>query len=369
MNSSIELSGVQVTAGPGGAGGKGQNGGSGGNGGVGGDGGNKSCCEGGGGGGGGAGGAGSGGGGAGGGAAGPSIGVLHSGTGTLNITGSSAGAAGSPAQGGAGGTAGAGGGAGTGGLPGNCAFIGGCGPTGGGNGAAANAGSAGGAGAAGQLFGTWDNGATTEPDHTGTPPTTTTTSTTTPPAEPVRTAVDMSCYTEAAGQTSTDANYTGATVLAPATVQAGSDFTVELTPDPMNVPTSGGGYPIGYIANVSYRFTVPAGATYVGATLSGGSSLGTGTPTVGVSGGKVVLTVPGTLAPGVAAVFPKITVTFQATGAPGSTIAMSYAGTAYNNPALSFQTRVNNIPILGSVTSNSNCYAPTNPVLSTTIVS
>jgi PKD repeat protein len=369
VNATVQLTAVDVTAGQGGAGGSGQPGGAGGKGGNGGSGGNKSCCEAGGGGGGGAGGAGGGGGGAGGGAAGPSIGVLHSGSGTVTMTGSSLGAASGTASGGNGGAGGAAGAAGNGGAPGNCALIGGCGPTPGANSGQGNSGGAGTAGAAGQRLGSWDNGATTEPDQTGTPTTTTTTTTTTtaPPAA-VRTAVAMTCSTSAAGQTSIDANATGASVLAPATVAAGSQFQVELTPDPMSVPTSGGGYPIGFISNVRYSYVVPAGATFVGATVSGGSNLGSGTPSVALNAGKVTLTVPGNLAAGTTANFPTVTATFTATGAAGSTIETRYAGSSYNDPGLIFQTRVNNVPLLGSVTSTSNCYAPVNPVLSTTTI-
>ena len=54
---------------------------------------------------------------------------------------------------------------------------------------------------------------------------------------------------------------------------------------------------------------------------------------------------------------------------PGQiTIDMKYAGTSYGDSALYFNTRVNNIPLLGSVTSSSNCYAESNPVLSTTTI-
>ena len=61
--------------------------------------------------------------------------------------------------------------------------------------------------------------------------------------------------------------------------------------------------------------------------------------------------------------------TFQATGSAGSTIEFKYAGTSYSDPGLTFLTRVNNIPLLGSVTSGSNCFAQTNPVLATTTIS
>lgn len=210
---------------------------------------------------------------------------------------------------------------------------------------------------------------TSDPTSTTPTTTTTTTTTTTIPSSTARTAVDMTCQTTASGQTRVNANPTGATVTAPSSVAAGSTFQVELTPDPMNVPTSGEGYPIAWIANLHVRFTVPAGTTFVGASLSGGSNLGTGTPSAVLSGGKVLLTVPGTLAAGATAVLPRVTVTLQATGAVGSSIETRFAGSSYGDPAMDFQTRVTGIPLLGSVTSTSNCYAPVNPVLSTTTVS
>jgi dehydratase len=137
----------------------------------------------------------------------------------------------------------------------------------------------------------------------------------------------------------------------------------------MSVPTSGGGYPIGFISNVRYSFVVPAGTSFVGATLAGGANLGAGTPTVASANGKVTLTVPGNLAAGTTATFPTLTVTLQVTGAAGSAIETRFAGSSYGDPGLIFNTRVNNVPLLGSVTSTSNCYAPVNPVLSTTTIS
>jgi dehydratase len=215
------------------------------------------------------------------------------------------------------------------------------------------------------ILGSWDNGTTTAPEFEGTPATTTTT---TPlPPTPVYTPVAMSCFTSAAGQASYDTNNTGATVLAPRSVAAGGDFVVEITPDPVEVPTSGGGYSIGSLTNLKVSLAVPAGATFVGATLSGGSNLGGGTPTVSQSGGKVTLTVPGPLAPGTTAVLPKLDITFQATGGPGTLIESKFAGTSYSNPGLTFTVAVTGTPI-GTITATSNCYAQPNPVLATTEV-
>ena len=177
----------------------------------------------------------------------------------------------------------------------------------------------------------------------------------------------MSCFTSAAGQASYDSLNTGATVLAPNSVGAGQDFTVEITPDPIEVPSSAGGYGIGSLTNLKVSLAVPAGAAFVGATMSGGSNLGSGTPTVGQSGGKVTLTVPGPLAPGSTAVLPKLNLTFAAIAGPGSLIESKFAGNSYSNPGVTFTVAVTGTPI-GTITATSNCYASPNPILATTEV-
>ncbi|MFN7149068.1 MAG: hypothetical protein ACK4V6_06270, partial [Microthrixaceae bacterium] len=131
--------------------------------------------------------------------------------------------------------------------------------------------------------------------------------------------------------------------------------------------TSGGGYSIGSLTNLKVSLAVPAGAAFVSASLSGGSNLGSGTPSVAQSGGKVTLTIPGPLAPGSTAVLPKLAITFQATGGPGTLIESKFAGTSYSNPSLVFTVAVTGTPI-GTITATSNCYAPGNPVLATTEV-
>jgi dehydratase len=81
----------------------------------------------------------------------------------------------------------------------------------------------------------------------------------------------------------------------------------------------------------------------------------------------VTLVVPGPLAPGSTAVLPKISITYVATGGPGSLLESKFAGTSYSNPGLTFTVAVTGTPI-GTITATSNCYASPNPVLSTTEV-
>ena len=197
--------------------------------------------------------------------------------------------------------------------------------------------------------------------------TTSTTTTTTVPSGPTYTPISMSCSTSAAGQTSYDTLGTGVTTEAPATAAPGQAFDVVLTADPIDVPTSGGGYPIKNLTDVRVRFALPSGASFVGATLSGGSALGSGTPTVTLSGTTVVLTVPGPLAPGTTAVLPTVTATLQATGTSGTALPAQLAGTGYGDPSITFTALVH--VLFFDVSAPSNCYAPTNPVLATTTIS
>jgi dehydratase len=135
----------------------------------------------------------------------------------------------------------------------------------------------------------------------------------------------------------------------------------------VQVPSSAGGYGIGSLSNLKVSLAVPAGATFISASLSGGSNLGSGTPAVSQAGGKVTLTVPGPLAPGTTAVLPKLAITFLASGGPGTLIESKFAGTSYSSPGLTFTVAVTGTPI-GTITATSNCYAQPNPLLATTEV-
>ncbi len=196
---------------------------------------------------------------------------------------------------------------------------------------------------------------------------TSTTTTTTLPAAPVHTPVSLTCQASAIGQTSVSDMESGVTTLAPSSVASGSTFQVELTADPIEVPTEAGGFSLRRLSNVQVRFQVPAGATFLSATLSGGSNLGSGTPSVSSSSGIVTLSVPGPLSPGTTAVLPKVTATLQATGAPGTVLPARLAGNSYGNPSISFTAVVR--VLFSDVSAPTNCYAPSNPVLATTTIS
>ncbi|RMI30691.1 hypothetical protein EBN03_21080 [Nocardia stercoris] len=85
--------------------------------------------------------------------------------------------------------------------------------------------------------------------------------------------------------------------------------------------------------------------------------------TVAISGGNVVLTVPGPIAGGTSFTPPAVTMNVTA-GAAGTSITSKYAGTSYSNPGMTMTT---NIAFFGGVATA--CYPNPSPTLTTTTVS
>jgi dehydratase len=153
---------------------------------------------------------------------------------------------------------------------------------------------------------------------------------------------------------------------APATVAAGATFEVTLAPDPMAVPASAGGYSVNNLRNLALKVPVPQNSTYRSATLTGGSNLGSGTPTVTQADGVVTVTVPGPLAAGATVQLPALHLTLAASGDPGTTIDTHLSGTSYDDPGLTFTASVKvglfpvNVP--------TSCFANPAPTFTSTAV-
>jgi dehydratase len=150
---------------------------------------------------------------------------------------------------------------------------------------------------------------------------------------------------------------------APASVASGAAFTATLAPDPLTVPTSVSGDTVNSISNVKLSVPVPSGAALTGESLSGGTVSGA---TVAVSGGDVVITVPGPIAGGSTFTLPTLTLDLTA-GASGGTVATQLAGSSYTSPGLTFSASVQ-VSII-TVTVPTACYPSPNPVLTSTSVS
>ncbi|MER6076136.1 cyclase [Streptomyces sp. NPDC001817] len=157
----------------------------------------------------------------------------------------------------------------------------------------------------------------------------------------------------------------GVNVDAPASVPAGSTFDISIAPDPLTVPGSVSGYTVKSLSGVALAMPVPTNATLVRTTLSGGSGLGSGTPSVSVSGPNIVLSVPGPITGGSSFTLPKVTLELTA-GTSGTTINTQLAGSSYSDPGLTFTASV---PFLWfTISVPTTCYPSPNPVLSSTAV-
>ncbi|WP_432198397.1 cyclase [Streptomyces sp. bgisy027] len=158
----------------------------------------------------------------------------------------------------------------------------------------------------------------------------------------------------------------GAEATAPDSVASGSAFDVALAPAPLTVPGSVNGYTVKSIKDIKLRAKLPTDATLTGQNLTGGSGIGSGTPSVAVSGSEIVMTVPGPINGGSTFTLPTLNLDLVA-GASGGTVSTQLAGTSYNSPGLTFTARVPILFITADVPTS--CFSSPNPVLSSTTIS
>lgn len=167
----------------------------------------------------------------------------------------------------------------------------------------------------------------------------------------------------ALGQTADLTLDQGVNATAPATVAPGGNLAVVIDPAPNTVPSSGGGRTISEINTIQLKLPVPANSTFVSATLSGGSGLGSTPPTVGLSGGNVVLSVKGPLKGGASFELPTVTINLKA-GASG-TIQSKLGGTSFDDPGLTFNAVV---VVIFPITAPAKAFPDPNPVLTSTTI-
>ncbi|MEV0966017.1 cyclase [Streptomyces sp. NPDC049910] len=186
------------------------------------------------------------------------------------------------------------------------------------------------------------------------------------PASAAGTTLSMDCQaTPPIGSAQKFDLSAGVDATAPDTVAAGGSLSVRLATEPMTVPGSVGGYTVKSIKNITLKAPVPSNATLTGARLTGGSGIGSGTPTVRVSGGEIVMSVPGPIGGGKTFTLPALDLDLTA-GTSGSAIETRLSGTSYSSPGLTFTASV---PILFvTVSVPTSCYPSPNPVLTSTAV-
>lgn len=152
--------------------------------------------------------------------------------------------------------------------------------------------------------------------------TTTTTSTTLPWSDPtgVWTAFSMTCAADVFGTSYQFPQAASVNVDAPATVRQGQTFDMMVAPGPFVIPTNVQGYDLSAMSDVAIRFPLSPNVQFVDSVMSAGKNMGAGYPSLRIEGTDMVYRVPGPFTPGSTVQMPKVRLTFQATGAPGSTV-------------------------------------------------
>lgn len=151
-------------------------------------------------------------------------------------------------------------------------------------------------------------------------------------------------------------------VTAPATVAPGGELTVVVDPAPNTIPTTVNGNTVRRVQTLALKIPIPANSTYVSATLTGGSNVGT--TGITVSGGIATLTASGPMNGGATFELPTITVRLQA--AQSGSIQTRLHGTGYSDPGLTFTAVV--ASFLGNINVPTRCYPNPNPVITTTTI-
>lgn len=155
----------------------------------------------------------------------------------------------------------------------------------------------------------------------------------------------------------------------PQAVAPGGELVLEVAPQPFTVDgTNTGGGSITQISDVVWKVTIPANASLTSHTISDWVNVGSGTPTSTVSGGSIVVTVPGPIPANTDATFPTVTMNLTATGGAGSRIEPKVAGSSYGSPGLTLNSRVTGT-ILGTLNPSLACFPSPSPVLHSTLIS
>lgn len=154
------------------------------------------------------------------------------------------------------------------------------------------------------------------------------------------------------------------TATAPATVAPGARFTVSLSAE-TDLPADLSGFTLSSYSDLALSFPVPDGSSLVSASLSGGSNLGPGTPTVDPRDGAVWIGVPGPVAGGTTVTFPTLELTLDADPTPGATVETRVGGSSFEAPGFTVTATVDG---LGTVWPRCYPVSPVPVLSSTTIV-
>ncbi|MGF6886452.1 dehydratase [Nocardia sp. GAS34] len=175
------------------------------------------------------------------------------------------------------------------------------------------------------------------------------------------TTINWTCQGTVDGIAANSSMSTSVTGTAPATATAGSAVSVTLTPGSVTVPSNASGFTVNNVSNIVMTATVTNG-TANSVTASGGSVAGT----AAVSGGNVVLTVPGPISGGTTYTPPAEAIQTTA-GASGKTMTVQYAGTSFSSPGMTLTVNVQTP--FGAQNVATVCYPNPNSALTSTTIS
>jgi dehydratase len=175
-------------------------------------------------------------------------------------------------------------------------------------------------------------------------------------------SVNYSCQGKAAGITNTTSLAQNVDSTAPATVAPGGALSITLAPEVNTVPTSAGAFSIKSVKNLTLSVPIPANATLVSFSLSGGS--GIGTASAAQVGNNIVTSVTGPMNGGDQFQLPALTLNL--TAGDSGTITTTLAGTSFTDPGLKFTATVS---VFGfPVDAPTTCFPSPAPTLTTTTI-
>jgi dehydratase len=125
-----------------------------------------------------------------------------------------------------------------------------------------------------------------------------------------------------------DLNWAG---TAPATAEPNSVLSGSGTAQPWTVPSDEDGNTVSEISNWTVTLVVSSNATIETDSISGGSNLGAGTPSITGDGNDITINIPGPIAAGTIVTLPTVDFTLKA-GSTAGTVSVALAGSSYTDP-------------------------------------
>ena len=180
------------------------------------------------------------------------------------------------------------------------------------------------------------------------------------------TPVSFACQADPPWESVRFTNEQTITANVPSVVSAGAQFSGTGSSAPYYVPTEVNGIANKELRDFTLTMRLSGPATVTGATISGGTNLGPGTPSVTTTAGTVTLKVPGPLAAGSTVTLPTVKINARAGSTPG-VVQLRIAGSSYTDPGLKVTSVVPLDPD-PPIIAPSSCYPSPSPVLSSTTV-